>query len=406
MVYLVVGGGIVGSFLASTLAKNGGRVLLKTRSAPRKEAALVAANAGVEVLQSLAPVAERLRAGVLPQLEAIFVATKTYSLGEAAEQLAQAGPVLRPRLATVGCYNGYVLGVERLFDEAVGGVFCKSLVPGGYTFRADGSGFDVTNAGQKWSLLSAKPEARELSDSMSALGIGTVVGGFEADTRKYLVNTTANLVSVIANTNCHGLVSDAALLQRMRNIFREAVGVLLACPHHSQHLPAGTSLDALEEQVLSGIASYGAHYPSSCKDFRAGRPIEVDSLNGYIVAIGRQLGIPTPFNSAVVDDIRIVLAQADSLLTESLQPPPPPPPTADELLSSLRAPAQFHLHQSALHHSIAARSLDAARSLGAAQTAAGGALSASASAGGQLQAVLPGSTARRRGSPLDLSVAH
>ncbi|KAG8458822.1 hypothetical protein KFE25_005249 [Diacronema lutheri] len=354
MVHLVVGGGIVGTFLASTLAKNGGRVLLKARSALRKEAALVAAKAGVEVVQSFEPVVERLRTGALPQLDAIFIATKTYSLAEAAEQLACAGPALRPRLATIGCYNGHVLGVEALFEEAVGGPFCKSLVPGGYTFRADGSGFDVTNAGQKWSLLSTRPEMRELARDMTRLGVATVTGGFEADARKYLVNTTANLVSVISNTNCHGLVSNVALLNRMRHIFREAVTVLRASPVHASHMPADVSLDELEEQVLSGIASYGAHYPSSCKDFRAGRPVEVDSLNGYIVSIGRQLGIPTPFNAAVVDDVRIVLAQADSLLSGAFDtaaqplPPPPMPFAADAILSTLRVPRRFNITPGAL----------------------------------------------------------
>jgi 2-dehydropantoate 2-reductase len=336
MAYLVVGGGTVGTYLASTLSKNGGRVLLKTRNAPRREAALVAAKAGVEVINSIEPLADRLCSGDLPQLEAIFLATKTYSLREAIGQLSVGGEMMRPRLATIGCYNGHVMGVERMIEQAVGGAYAKSLVPGGYTFKPDGSGFEVTNASQKWSLLSKSAEVRELSARMSALGVATVAGGFEADTRKYLVNTTANLVSVIANTNCHGLVSDSALLLRMRNIYREASAVLRASPLHAPHMPGDVTDEELEDQVLSGIASYGAHYPSSCQDFRAGRPIEVESLNGYIVAIGQQIGIPTPFNQAVVDDIAIVLRRADSLLSDSLKTPPPPPPTGNDLLSSLR----------------------------------------------------------------------
>ncbi|KAJ1637329.1 ketopantoate reductase PanE/ApbA C terminal-domain-containing protein [Pavlovales sp. CCMP2436] len=337
--YLVVGGGLVGSFIASTLAKNGAKVVLKVRSPPRKELTLFALRAGVEVITTLEPLVDRLRAGTSPQLDAIFVATKTYSLGEAAAEIGAARDALRPRLATVGCYNGYVLGVEQLFCEQVGGVFCKSLVPGGYTFRPDGLGFDVTNADQRWSLQSHQPSVTELAGAMTQLGVATVTGGFEADTRKYLVNTTANLVSVIANTNCHGLVTDPSLLLRMRHILREAIYVLLASPEHSPHLPQGVPLEELEEQILSGIASYGAHYPSSCQDFRAGRQIEVDSLNGYIVAIGEQLGVPTPFNAAVVDDIGIVLRQADDLLAaERLSEPPLPlPPSELDLLASLRS---------------------------------------------------------------------
>lgn len=331
MVYLVVGGGLVGSYIASTLSKNGAKVLLKTRAVPRKEAVTVAMRAGVEMMSSLAPLEARLRCGDLPQLEAIFISTKTYNLREVAEQLHACGPVLRPRLATVGCFNGYVMGVERMFAEAVGGVFCKSLVPGGYTFKPDGSGFDVTNGNQRWSLLSRRVEVRSLSHRMSQLGIATVAGGFEADARKFLVNTTANLVSVIANTNCHGLVSDSAMLGRMRNLCRETVAVLLASPCHSAHMPRDIALEDLVEQVLSAITAYGPHYPSSCKDFRAGKAIEVDSLNGYVCALGQQLGMATPFNQAVVDDIGIVVQQADSLLSDSLATPPPPAPSQQEL---------------------------------------------------------------------------
>lgn len=313
--FLVVGSGCVGSYLATTLGKNGASVTLKARGPPKTPIAKLAAKAGVEVVTDLAPLARAIGAGDRPPLDAIFVATKTYSFEDVANQLVEAGPSLRPRLATVGCYNGHVLGAKDLFGQIGAGssagpsVFCKALVPGGYSIKEDGSGFNVTNAGQKWSLLSTTPEVRQLAKHMASYGVATVAGGFEADTRKYLVNNTANLVSVIANTNCNGLINDPALLARMRSIFRETAEVLRAAPAHREHFPSAISLHELEEQVLSGIASYAEHYPSSCKDFRAGQPIEVSSLNGYICALGEQLGMDTPVNKAVVDDVSIVLRQ-------------------------------------------------------------------------------------------------
>mmetsp|Transcript_4524 Transcript_4524/g.13219 ORF Transcript_4524/g.13219 Transcript_4524/m.13219 type:complete len:355 (-) Transcript_4524:384-1448(-) len=319
MTYLVVGGGIVGTFLASTLAKNGGSVVLKTRGKAGAVVGNIAAKAGVELVTTLDPLAREIGTGKRPQLDAIFVATKTYHLADVAQQLRTEGNVLEPRLATIGCYNGHVLDIERTYQEAIGGRFCKTLVPGGYSFKEDGTGFDVTNASQKWALLSRDAEVKQLAAQMSQRGVATVAGGFEADTRKYLVNNTANLVSVIANTNCQGLVSDQALLGRMRAIFRESAAVLRASPRHAPHFP-DTSLDELEEQVLSGIASYGPHYPSSCKDYRAGREIEVESLNGYIVALGKELGIETPVNQAVVDDVNVVLRQGISAQEESAMP--------------------------------------------------------------------------------------
>jgi len=277
--------------------------------------------AGVELTQCLKPLASSIRAGDRDALDAIFVTTKTYHLPKAAEELAEHGEVLRPKQATVGCHNGHVLGIDRTFKDAIGGIFCKALVPGGYTFKEDGSGFEVTNAGQKWALLSREAEVKHLAEQMARRSVATVAGGFEADTRKYLVNNTANLVSVIANTNCHGLVSDPALRARMHAIFTETAMVLQASPIHAPHFP-DIELSELEDQVITGIASYGQHYPSSCKDFRAGREIEVESLNGYIVALGKQLGIPTPVNEAVVADVNIVLSQGP--VAEQGKPLAPP----------------------------------------------------------------------------------
>jgi len=323
--YLVVGTGAVGTFLASTLGKNGARVFLKARSSPKREVAKLAARSNVRIVQCYDQLQERLAAEGAGPLQAVFLATKTYSLPEAAEQLVQAGPALEPTHATIGCYNGHVIGLDEIFGQRT---WCKALVPGGYTLRPDGSGFDVTNAGQKWSLLSREPAVKTVAASMNRHGVATIAGGFEADTRKYLVNTTANLLSVIANTNCNGLVGDRHLTARMRSIFREAAHVLLAAPEHKAHFPTGVTLRELEDQILSGIAAYGEHYPSSCKDFRAGRPIEVDSLNGYIVALGERLGIPTPVNSGVVDDINVVLKldEAPPKLPESPRTSTPTPP--------------------------------------------------------------------------------
>jgi 2-dehydropantoate 2-reductase len=41
-------------------------------------------------------------------------------------------------------------------------------------------------------------------------------------------------------------------------------------------------------------------------DWKAGRPTEIDYLNGYIVSKGRELGIPTPVNEALTAMIKVV----------------------------------------------------------------------------------------------------
>jgi 2-dehydropantoate 2-reductase len=38
---------------------------------------------------------------------------------------------------------------------------------------------------------------------------------------------------------------------------------------------------------------------AAATDLAAGRPTEIDSLNGYVVRRGEALGVPTPVNRAV-----------------------------------------------------------------------------------------------------------
>jgi 2-dehydropantoate 2-reductase len=49
--------------------------------------------------------------------------------------------------------------------------------------------------------------------------------------------------------------------------------------------------------VIRAIAeSMATQYSSTAQDLAAGKPSEIDHLNGYVVRKGEQLGIPTPAN--------------------------------------------------------------------------------------------------------------
>ncbi|MDQ7038409.1 MAG: ketopantoate reductase C-terminal domain-containing protein, partial [Aquificota bacterium] len=46
------------------------------------------------------------------------------------------------------------------------------------------------------------------------------------------------------------------------------------------------------------IPPTASHYPSMLEDIRRGRT-EIDSLNGAIVKLGKEFGVPTPVNETV-----------------------------------------------------------------------------------------------------------
>ena len=65
----------------------------------------------------------------------------------------------------------------------------------------------------------------------------------------------------------------------------------------------GRGLDELEADMLRGAASSGDGRPSLLQDVMRGRRTEIEDLNGLVVAEGKRLGVPTPFNEAVVREV-------------------------------------------------------------------------------------------------------
>jgi 2-dehydropantoate 2-reductase len=65
----------------------------------------------------------------------------------------------------------------------------------------------------------------------------------------------------------------------------------------------GRGLAAVEAEMIEvGRRSQGGR-PSLLQDVMRGRRTEVDELNGFVAAEGRRLGVPTPFNEAIVREV-------------------------------------------------------------------------------------------------------
>jgi 2-dehydropantoate 2-reductase len=60
----------------------------------------------------------------------------------------------------------------------------------------------------------------------------------------------------------------------------------------------GQDHDAWIDQIL---AAYGDLKPSMLQDFELGRRTEIDFINGYVVQLGTQIGIPIAMNAAMAD---------------------------------------------------------------------------------------------------------
>ena len=65
----------------------------------------------------------------------------------------------------------------------------------------------------------------------------------------------------------------------------------------------GRGLAELEADMVAGAATAGEGRPSLLQDVMRGRRTEIEDLNGLVVAEGKRLGVPTPFNEAVVREV-------------------------------------------------------------------------------------------------------
>jgi 2-dehydropantoate 2-reductase len=65
----------------------------------------------------------------------------------------------------------------------------------------------------------------------------------------------------------------------------------------------GRNVQALHDEMAAGARGLAGGRPSLLQDVIRGRRTEIEELNGYVVAEGRRLGVPTPFNEAIVREV-------------------------------------------------------------------------------------------------------
>lgn len=67
---------------------------------------------------------------------------------------------------------------------------------------------------------------------------------------------------------------------------------------------AGKNLSSLEASMAAAVAgNLAIGRPSFLQDVMRGRRTEIEELNGFVASEGKRLGVPTPFNEAVVREV-------------------------------------------------------------------------------------------------------
>jgi len=292
----VVGGGAMGTLFAARLATAGTEVTLLDTDPDRTRAA----RDGVTVTGHdpiTVPVAATTDPESVAGVDWLLLAVKA---GDTADAMASAAPHLDRDADVVTLQNG--LGNAETIAEFVPE---QSVVAGttahGATFLGPGrvrhAGTGPTRVGRPVGANDERVAA--IGATLTDAGIETRVVEDVRDAlwRKVAVNAGINAATALADVDNGALVETAPGERLLDAAVSEAVAVARA---EGRDLAADAVAEA--RAVADATAS---NVTSMRSDLRAGRPTEVEAINGEVVARAERHGIDAPVNRTLADLVRL-----------------------------------------------------------------------------------------------------
>ena len=300
----VVGCGAVGSLFAANLASLDD---VEVWAYDLAEAHVSAINdRGLRLTGAGEVHATRLRAtsdaAELPACDLGIVATKAMHTEEA---IAATAHVFADG-AVASVQNG--VGNEEALAAHVGRVIRGTTFPAGKILEPGVVQWDVrgdTTFGPFEPRPARTEEIERLADACTRAGMpaAAVADARGAQWRKVIFNAATNPIGALTGLT-HGRVCERPDLRTLVSALVDEGKAVAAAQ--------GIELDADPEELIDHAAKPDvayAHKASMLQDVEAKRPTEVDYLNGGIVRFGREHGVPTPLNEAVVALIKGMEAQ-------------------------------------------------------------------------------------------------
>ncbi|KAI9801548.1 MAG: hypothetical protein M1825_003227 [Sarcosagium campestre] len=119
---------------------------------------------------------------------------------------------------------------------------------------------------------------------------------------KLIVNSVINPLTVLFNCINGELLKVTKAMHTIRLLLPETCSVIRSLPE-LQVIPginARFSSDRMSDVVSSMIQKTASNTSSMLQDYKAGRPTEIDFINGYIIKRAQQLGKDCSFNTSIV----------------------------------------------------------------------------------------------------------
>jgi 2-dehydropantoate 2-reductase len=295
---LFVGAGSVGGYFGAHLARHraGVAFLLRpwTLEAVRQRGLTIRSATGTFTVHP--PAASDPTQ--LPRPDLVVLGVKAYDLDEVMDELE---PVLSDRTIVLTLQNG-VDTEDRLLKR-----FKRDCVIGGVAFiysRIAEPGIIEHYKRGSLAIGELRPGGTErvqvIADLFKAAGLQCqiVEDIRRSKWEKMCWNCVFNPLTVIINDRVSKALAHPEMLSVIRQIVQEVVLVAAA-------EKVGLEAD-IPEKVLRWSQEIRDIHTSMYDDWKAGRPTEIDSLNGYIVRRGKDFGIPTPLNEALTAMIKVI----------------------------------------------------------------------------------------------------
>lgn len=294
----MVGAGSVGGFFGAQLARSHATVSFllrpKTLAAVQQKGLTIRSASGTFTVRPAASA----DASQLPRPDLIILGVKAYDLDEV---MAQIEPVMTDRTVILTLQNG-IDTEDRLIarmkrDCVVGGVafiYSKIVEPG------------VIDHYKKGAVAVGELMGHESERLLKIREVFTSAGipcQFSKDIRrskweKMCWNCVFNPITVLINDRVAKALDHPEMLRVIHQIVDEITAVSAAV---KVPLPPD-----MPERVVKWTQEIRDIHTSMYDDWKAGRPTEIDYLNGYIVRKGRELGIPTPVNEVLTAMIKTI----------------------------------------------------------------------------------------------------
>jgi len=293
----ILGAGAVGSYFGGLLSRSGAPVTLIGRQAHVDEVSRQG------LLIERADVQEQIQVRATTDLAAVkdadivLFSVKTFDTESAAKAML---PLLKDGTAIVSLQNG-VNNVELIrsasgLDAIAACVYVAVQFSGPGRLKHNGRGDLIIG-----DVLFESGLIEERKDKLSAIASVFRRGGIPCEVSenikgelwtKLVMNCAYNAISALTTAQ-YGKVLAYPLTKDL----------LTVLVHETIDVAQADGVKLVRDEVLDAVYKLGESMAnaisSTAQDIKRKRRTEIDSLNGYVSARGRALGVPTPANTAV-----------------------------------------------------------------------------------------------------------